>query len=102
MTDALMQHTATHCNTLQHLQHTATRCRWHRYVWGKRRNDALEHAATHCNTLQHTATHCIIWQMASLFVGPEKTDDSMQITFAVKEKSNVVLNMMNLVFVVNL
>jgi len=35
-----MQHTATHCNTLQH---TAT-------------HYSLTHA-THCNTLQHTATH---------------------------------------------
>ena len=31
-----LQHTATHCNTLQYTEHTAT----------------------HCNTLQHTATHC--------------------------------------------
>jgi len=36
-------HTATHCNTLQH---TATHC------------NTLQHTATHCNTLQHTATHC--------------------------------------------
>ena len=48
-----LQHTATHCNTLQTsatrcntLQHTATHC------------NTLQHAATHCNTLQHTATHC--------------------------------------------
>jgi len=48
-----LQHTATHCNTLDHttthsrnaLQHTATYC------------DTLQHTATHCNTLQHTATH---------------------------------------------
>ena len=46
---------ATHRNTLQHLQHTATRCRWHRWVWGKKWNDALQHAATRCNTLQHLA-----------------------------------------------
>ena len=42
-----MQQTATHCNTLQHMQHTATHC-----------CNTLQHAATHCNTLQHTATHC--------------------------------------------
>jgi len=59
----MLQHTATHCNTLQHAacteqinfrgslsrslsQHAATRC------------NTLQHAATHCNTLQHTATHC--------------------------------------------
>ena len=61
-----LQLTATHCNSLQHsathwqlvlskgrcvthcntLQHTATRC------------NALQLTATHCNTLQHTATHC--------------------------------------------
>ena len=62
----LVQHTATHCNTLQHqltkvclsraaraikllhcstLQHTVTHC------------NTLQHTATHCNTLQHTATH---------------------------------------------
>ena len=33
------EHTAAHCNALQHLQH----------------------AETHCNTLQHTATHCNTW-----------------------------------------
>jgi len=49
----LLQHTATHCNTLPHtathcntLQHTATHC------------DTLQHSATHCNTLQHTTRHC--------------------------------------------
>ena len=42
-------HTATHCNTLQHLQHmkhTATHC------------NTLQHTATQYNTLQLTATHC--------------------------------------------
>ena len=42
-----LQHTATHCNTLQHtateLQHTATHC------------NTLQHSATPCNTLQHPA-----------------------------------------------
>ena len=37
-----LQHTATHCNTLQH---TAI-C------------NILQRTATHCSTLQHTATHC--------------------------------------------
>jgi len=48
-----LQHTATHCSTLQRavthcntLQHTATHC------------STLQRAVTHCNTLQHTATHC--------------------------------------------
>jgi len=40
-----LQHTATHCNTLQH--------------------NTLQHTATHCNTLQHTATHCsVMWLCA--------------------------------------
>jgi len=58
----VLQHTATHCNTLQHTAHCttllpsgcpATHC------------NTLYHTATHCNTLQHTAlpsgcpaTHC--------------------------------------------
>jgi len=56
-----LQHTATHCNTLQlEARHTAPHC------------NTLQHTATHCNalqlearhtaphrnTLQHTATHC--------------------------------------------
>jgi len=66
-----LQHTATHCNTLQQhcnstvcskfagqaevqhtaihrntLQHTATHC------------NTLQHSATLCNSLQHTSTHC--------------------------------------------
>ena len=42
-----LQHTASSCNTLQHIperrseQHTATHC------------NTLQHAATRCNTLQH-------------------------------------------------
>ena len=39
-----LQHTATHCNTLQHTRYGL--------LW------RLQHTATHCNTLQHTATHC--------------------------------------------
>ena len=35
-----LQHTATHCNTLQHT--ATTHC------------NSLQHTATHCNTLQHT------------------------------------------------
>jgi len=52
-----LQHTATHCNTLQH---TATP--GPRLVFNCGRQDTLQHllqhTATHCNTLQHTATHC--------------------------------------------
>jgi len=52
-----LQHTATHCNTLQH---TATHCNTHT---SQRRNYTathirLQHTATHCNTLQHTARYC--------------------------------------------
>ena len=48
-----LQHTATHCNTLQHAtalregnQSLFTHC------------NTLQHPAAHCNTLQHTATPC--------------------------------------------
>jgi len=78
--DVTLQHTATHCNTLQHnttllihgsdgrisgdivdvaLQHTATQL----IHPGEGRSGrdivdvALQYTATHCNTLQHTATH---------------------------------------------
>ena len=46
-----MQHSATHCNTLEHtithntLQHTATHC------------NTLQLTAAHCNTLQHESYH---------------------------------------------
>ena len=43
-----LQHTATHCNTLQHLTHT--------YQVATHYNNTLQHTATHCNTPQHTAT----------------------------------------------
>jgi len=39
---SVLQHTATHCNTLQH----TARC------------NTLQHTATHHNTLQHTTPHC--------------------------------------------
>ena len=72
-----LQHTATHCNTLQStLQHTATH--YHYMKLGKKKRESskcnyyinspgamvkahcntLQHTATYCNTLQHTATHC--------------------------------------------
>ena len=73
-----VQHTATHCNTMQRmrripttrriLQHSETRCNTlkhtaahcntlqrMRHMLTTRR--ILQHTATHCNTLQHTATH---------------------------------------------
>ena len=39
-----LQHTATHCNTLQERER-------------QQRGALLQHTATHCNTLQYTATH---------------------------------------------
>ena len=41
-----LQHTATHCNTLQHTEVDTSGCRTH--------CNTLQHTATHCNTLQHT------------------------------------------------
>jgi len=46
---AMLQHTATHCNTLQHTNDTG--------LSKVGRGDAAD-TTTHCNTLQHTATHC--------------------------------------------
>ena len=72
-----LQHTATHCNTLQH---NALRSHEVSWVWDmidwlmgfdvlisvtwlrSHQNimwrDSLQHTATHCNALQRTATHC--------------------------------------------
>jgi len=78
-------HTATHCNTLQHifgticnkratrvwmsacihcttLSHTATQYKIH---------SALQHTALHCNTLQHTATHCNALQRRCDTIAPD-------------------------------
>jgi len=73
-----LQHTATHYNTLQHLQcvamcntlqHTAMHCSGGAigratYASNSQQIPAsctfcstLQHTATHCNTLQHTASH---------------------------------------------
>jgi len=64
----ILQHTATHCNTLRHtathcntLQHTATHCNTLQHTATHCNTlccNTLQHTATHCNTLQHTATHC--------------------------------------------
>jgi len=60
-----LQHTATHCNTLQRTTTPviALRAPWHVslatcYLWQNGVSLALQHTATHCNPLQHTATHC--------------------------------------------
>jgi len=82
-----MQHTATHCNTLQHirvllceieylrsiamvtrltLQHTATALQPHCNI--------LQHAVTHYNTLQHTATHCNTLQHTAAHIQTPASD----------------------------
>ena len=71
-----LQHTATHCNTLQHECHTKkclprvimrlvmremtqeTHCLVYLVLQCGRQCNTLHYTATHCNTLQHTATHC--------------------------------------------
>ena len=49
-------HTATRCNTLQHMthSHSLTYATWCIHVY----YNALQRTATHCSTLQHTATNC--------------------------------------------
>jgi len=82
-----LQHTATHCNTLQHqiqgrLQQTATLqtpCKQHRcsypcipmaaHAFSETATlfDTLQQTATHCNPLQPTATHCNTLQHTATF-----------------------------------
>jgi len=57
-----LQHTATHCNTMQH---TAARQRFARSAMPAMRRAMsgdycipLQHTATHCNTLQYPTTPC--------------------------------------------
>jgi len=47
-----LQHTATHCNTLQH---TAGAHLWHKDC----ACNTLPHIVIHCSMLHHTASHCI-------------------------------------------
>jgi len=62
-----IQHTATHCNTLQqtatHLLTTTTHCNTlqHTKEWMPSYSNMSQHAynSTHYNTLQHTATHLL-------------------------------------------
>ena len=52
-----LQHTAPHCNTLQHTRIPAPASFWLFYVSCTAPCcNTLQHSATHCNTLQHTAT----------------------------------------------
>ena len=85
-----LQHTATHCKTLQRiclpqksfyiclrtvanstLQHTATHCNTLQHT--ATRCNTLQHTATHCNTLQHTATHCNTLQHTTTHLPSSKT-----------------------------
>jgi len=74
---SLLQHTATHCNTLQRtathwthlnaLEHTAIH--WNTLQRIATHCNSLQQTATHCNTLdtlQHTATHCSTLQHTKL------------------------------------
>jgi len=51
-----LQHTATHCNILQHTKHTATHCSTGRHT--ATRHTMLHHTAPRCTTLQHVDEHC--------------------------------------------
>jgi len=56
----ILQHTATHCNTLQHtrcntLQHAAICCNTVQHTL---QLTAFARVTAPCNTLQHTATYC--------------------------------------------
>jgi len=74
-----LQYTATHCNTLQHtavhcntLQHTATHCNTLQYT--ATHCNTLQHTAVHCNTLQHTSTHCNTLQHTRTFHRHSRVD----------------------------
>jgi len=56
---SLLQHNATHCDTLQH---TVTHSNTLQHDSLLVLSSLLQHTATHCNILQHTATHCNILQ----------------------------------------
>jgi len=51
-----MQHTAAHCDTLQH---TASHQLFGEKHQSLSRCNTAQHTAPPCNTLQHTAAHCI-------------------------------------------
>jgi len=66
-----LQHTATHCNTLQH----TTRCNTHllllllagRASDGETHCNSLQLTTTHCNSLQHSAMHCTTLQHTAAY-----------------------------------
>ena len=51
-----LQHTATHCNTLQHVICVCN-------DWSATHCNTLQHTATHCNTLQHVICVCNDWSI---------------------------------------
>jgi hypothetical protein len=64
-----LQHTATHCNTLQHIINTATHCDTLQHTAARCKclfscETAIPYNILHCNTLQHTATHCNTLQLS--------------------------------------
>ena len=59
-----LQHSATHCNTLQHTTAWVTR-RIIRLQHAATHGNILQHTAAHCSTLQHTAAHCNTLQHAA-------------------------------------
>ena len=74
-----LQHTATHCNTLQHTRLVETVDRLH-----SKRLSPLQHTATHCNTLQHTrlveeaelthaTSHVVLYQLLRVSHFPQKS-----------------------------
>ena len=75
-----MQHTATHCNTLQHTATTTCICYVKNSITDGEKEcmyltcNTLQHIATHCNTLQHTATTttCICYVKNSIVDGEKE------------------------------
>jgi len=62
-----LQHTATHCNTLQpHCNHTFTDWELLHIAWARAAYcNTLRHTATHCNALQRTATYYNTLQLSA-------------------------------------
>ena len=52
-----LQHTATHCNTLQSSLSKRLQTLTYTMARFQKNSNSLQHTATHCNTLQHTATY---------------------------------------------
>jgi len=69
----IMQHIASHCNTLHHTAthcKTMTLCTTFLRAYSKSHIEScntLQHTAIHCNTLQRTATHCNVLQHTATY-----------------------------------